>query len=73
LRRGAGALAAKAPVFQPFPLDLVESRRYIRDTLRQAVSFACSERPARQSLEIIDFSQVSSAQTPRPMKLRRCR
>ena len=32
-------------IFQPFRLDLRESRRYIRDTLRQAVSFACSERP----------------------------
>ena len=43
--------------FQPFPLDLPESRRYIRHTLRQAVSFACSERPARQDPEIVAFSQ----------------
>jgi hypothetical protein len=47
----------KGPSFRPFPLDLPESRRYIRDTFRQAVSFACSERPAQQDLEIVDFSQ----------------
>jgi len=41
---GAGK-TAKPSVFRPFRLDLRESGRYIRDTFRQAVSFACSERP----------------------------
>lgn len=36
--------------FSPFRLDSADSGRYIRQTLRQAVSFACSERPARASI-----------------------
>jgi hypothetical protein len=36
-----------------FMLDTPQNRRYIRDTLRQAVSFACSARPTGQLSENI--------------------
>lgn len=49
--------APKARFFGHFRLDLGGSRRYIRHTLRQAVSFACSERPARQGFEKSSFSR----------------
>lgn len=43
--------------FQPFLLDLPGSRRYIPHTFRQAVSFACSERPPDQPFESVAFSR----------------
>ncbi|MGA9515862.1 MAG: hypothetical protein WBV51_20195, partial [Pseudolabrys sp.] len=42
-------------VFRPFLLDLAGSRRYIPTTFRQAVSFACSERPPASPLRALRF------------------
>lgn len=55
LPSGAVGNAAKARFPGPFRLDLADSRRYIRDTSRQAVSFACSERPAQAPSENASF------------------
>jgi len=51
-----------------FRLDLPASRRYVRDTFRQAVSFVCSARPPGQALGI---AFVSSRAVGGISKLRR--